>query len=113
MPLSELMSFGSAREKWSEAVHAPVAFVVDISKLTMRDGTGRHRSVFADHMQRFEPFETRYTCAVGIVAESAVTRSIVTGLFWLQRPTFAYAVVPTVDDAVVFAGARLRIAANR
>jgi hypothetical protein len=113
MPLHELMGFCTAREQWSANTVGPVAFVVDISRLTTKDATARHREVFAEHMKRFEAFESQHTAAVGIVASSAVTRSIVSAVFWLQNPTFAYCVAPTVEEAIVFVQARLELALRR
>jgi hypothetical protein len=111
MSSSDLLGFARAREQWSETVRSPVAFVVDISRLTTADGMGQNRALFAGHLRRFEAFEKRYTAAVGIVADSAITRGIVKAVFWLQQPAFAYTVVTTVEDAVVFTSARLRNAA--
>ncbi|MET0283640.1 MAG: hypothetical protein ABW352_04200 [Polyangiales bacterium] len=113
MPLTELISFCAAREQWATTQIGPVAFVVDISKLTTREATARHRELFAEHMRRFEPFERQHTCAVGIVSSGAVTRGIVSAVFWLQHPTFAYCVVPTAEEAIVFTQARLELALRR
>jgi hypothetical protein len=113
MLITELMSFCAAREQWAATQVGPVAFVVDISKLSTKEATARHRELFAEHMRRFESFERQHTCAVGIVAASAVTRGIVTAVFWLQNPSFAYCVVPTVEEAIVFTQARLELALRR
>ncbi len=113
MPLSELISFCAAREQWAVSQIGPVAFVVDISRLTTKEATSRHRELFAEHMRRFEPFEKQHTCAVGIVASGSVTRGIVNAVFWLQSPSFAYCVAPTVEEAVVFTQARLELALRR
>jgi hypothetical protein len=113
MPLTELMGFCTAREQWATTQIGPVAFVVDVSRLTTKDATARHREVFAEHMQRFESFEKQHTCAVAIVAASAVTRGIVSAVFWLQSPSFAFSVVSKVEEGVVFTQARLELALRR
>jgi hypothetical protein len=113
MPLTELMGFCAAREQWAATQIGPIAFVVDISKLTTKDATARHREVFAEHMRRFEPFEKQHTCAVAVVAGSAVTRGILSAVFWLQTPSFAYSVVSSVEEGIVFTQARLELALRR
>lgn len=113
MSIPDLMGFAAAREAWAASTQSPVAFVVDVSRLTTKDASARHREVFAEHMKRFEAFETQWTSAVAIVAGSAVTRGIVSAVFWLQSPTFAYCVVPTVEAAIVFTQARLELALRR
>ncbi|HEY6882152.1 MAG TPA: hypothetical protein VI299_29180 [Polyangiales bacterium] len=112
-PFSELLAFCATREEWAKTQDAPVAFVFDISRLTTKDASGRPRDVFIEHLKRFEEFDKKWTCAVGIVAGSAVTRGLVTAVFWLQSPCFEYCVVPTVEEAVVFTQVRLEIASRR
>lgn len=111
--LPDLFAFCAAREEWAKTQVGPVAFVFDISKLTTKDASGRPRAVFVEHLKRFEEYDKQHTCAVGIVADSAVARGIVSAVFWLQSPCFAYDVVPTIDEAIVFAKARLEVASRR
>jgi hypothetical protein len=94
-----------AREKWAATTHEPVAWVVDLTRLTSVDA--RHRKAFADHLERFRPFDERWTAASAIVASNPWLRGLVTAVFWLAPPKFPNRVFADRDQAILWALSKL------
>ena len=86
-----------ARERWAEATGEPVAWVVDLTRLSSVPAL--QRKLFAAHLQRFRKFDERWTAASAIVASSPWLRGLVTAVFWVSPPGFPNRVFADVRGA--------------
>jgi hypothetical protein len=91
----------AAREQWSEGTQEPVAWVVDLTQLSSVNAI--QRKMFATHLERFRPFDEKWTAASAIVASSPWLRGLVTAVFWLSPPKFPNRVFADVESARTWA----------
>lgn len=90
-----------ARERWANATREPVAWVVDLTRLS--SVTPLQRKLFSAHLDRFRKFDEQWTAASAIVASSPWLRGLVTAVFWLSPPRFPNKVFADVNDARAWA----------
>lgn len=69
--------------------------------------TASHRRIVADSERRMAEFDRTWCAGVAIAAPSAMLRGMVTAVFWLAPPAYAFRIVPTVTEGVVWAQGRL------
>lgn len=83
---------------WCDANREPVAGVVYLRKLLV--GTAKQRKRMAELEKRLEEHDRQYMHACGIVAPNAMTRGLVTAVFWLKPPIYPYKLFSTFDGAL-------------
>lgn len=104
----ELLKMCSARERWAERAHYPVAWVVDLGSIMK--ATARQRSLFSEHLARFEHHDVSFNQGSALIVPNAFVRGIVTAVFWMKSPRFPNECFATRDAAIIWAIERLRAA---
>jgi hypothetical protein len=101
----ELDAFVRERDEWATRAHYPVAWLVDLSNITQ--STERQRRVFAEHLKGFQEHAAQWNGGSAIIAPSGWLRGVVTAVFWIWPPKFAYRVFAKRTDALEWAQLQL------
>jgi hypothetical protein len=103
-----LLAFCEARERWAERAKFKVAWVVNLAGIT--SATARQRSLFSEHLKRFEHHDIAYNQGSALIVPNAFVRGIVTAVFWLKQPRFPNECFSTRGEAIAWAAERLALA---
>jgi len=101
----DIRSFAKAREDWMSRAKHPVSWVVDLTNL--KNVAASQRRLFAEHLTRFEPHDVAYNRGSALVLPNAFLRGIATAVFWIAVPKFPHRTFETVEEARIWARARL------
>ena len=101
----ELDAFLRARDEWAKRAQYPVAWLADLSNITK--STARQRRVFAEHLKGFQEHAAQWNGGSALIAPSGWLRGLVTAVFWIWPPQFAYKVFAKRADALEWAQMRL------
>jgi hypothetical protein len=96
-----LRGYCRAVEKWSGQVRYPIAWVMDLSRVT--SVSAQQRAAFAKYMAAMRKFDEQYTRASALILPSTLLRGIATAVFWLYEPTFPHRSFADHDEALSWA----------
>ncbi len=82
-------------------------FIMDIRQLARNSVTAVQRRRYAEFEQEVEALDREYIAGAAIIAGSSLQRGLVTALFWLKPPVYAYSLCRTNGRAMEWCRARL------
>jgi hypothetical protein len=103
--LEEIAGLCSARERWAQRANYRVAWVVNLTGIM--EATARQRTVFSEHLKRFEPHDIAYNQGSALVVPNTFVRGIVTAIFWMKPPLFPNECFATIEEARAWANQQL------
>jgi hypothetical protein len=90
----------------SKAMDSPYAWVVDMSKVATC--TAYQRKLVADNDIALREYERKNLVCSAIVADSTLTRGLLTAVFWLAPPIYPYKIFATAGEAEIWARQQLK-----
>jgi hypothetical protein len=108
--LEEVAALCSARERWAQRANYRVAWVVNLTGIM--EATARQRTLFSEHLKRFEPHDVAYNQGSALIVPNAFVRGIVTAIFWMKPPLFPNECFATIEEARAWAGQQLNARAS-
>lgn len=105
---TQLDEHRDAFTRWCDANVRPVGGIVFLRRLLT--GTAKQRRKMAELEKRLEDHDAKYVKAIGIVAPNAMTRGLVTAVFWLKPPVYPYQMFATFEEAIAWVEAEMRSA---
>jgi hypothetical protein len=103
--LEEVAALCTARERWAQRANYRVAWVVNLASIL--EATARQRTVFSEHLKRFEPHDVAYNQGSALLVPNALVRGIVTAIFWMKPPLFPNECFSTIEAARTWAEQQL------
>jgi hypothetical protein len=103
--LEEVAALCSARERWAQRANYRVAWVVNLAGIM--EATARQRTLFSEHLKRFEPHDVAYNQGSALLVPNAFVRGIVTAIFWMKPPRFPNECFSTIEEARTWAERQL------
>jgi hypothetical protein len=103
--LEEVASLCGARERWAQRANYRVAWVVNLAGIL--EATARQRTLFSEHLKRFEPHDVAYNQGSALFVPNAFVRGIVTAIFWMKPPLFPNECFSTIEEARTWAEEKL------
>jgi hypothetical protein len=97
----KLRGYCHSVEKWSAQVRYPVAWLMDLSRVT--HVSAQQRAIFAKYMQSMRTFDEQYTRGSALVLPSTLLRGIATAVFWLYEPTFPHRTFAECEEGLSWA----------
>jgi hypothetical protein len=98
---SELHGLFDAFQVWYESIRAPVAWVSNLDSIGLSQASDRQ--LLADREKTLHPFMRTYLKGIAFVAGSTMHRGIITAVYWLSKPPYAYTIVPSVTEGMKWA----------
>jgi hypothetical protein len=103
--LEEVAALCGARERWAQRANYRVAWVVNLAGIL--EATARQRTLFSEHLKRFEPHDVAYNQGSALLVPNAFVRGIVTAIFWMKPPLFPNECFSTLEEARTWAERQL------
>ncbi len=91
--------------EWYKTVDKPIAWVVDCTNIAKAPAT--QRKIVSNHEKMTKPYAERFNAGVGIVITSDWVRGLLTAIFWISPPPYAYKVFATKEQAKIWAKEKL------
>lgn len=86
----ELEIYYRALEAFYRGLDHPIGWVVELGNVLKQ--TASQRRIVSEQVTKLAVYERKWVCGMGIVANSAVTRGIITAVFWVSKPGCPYQV---------------------
>jgi hypothetical protein len=71
------------------------------------EATARQRTLFSEHLKRFEPHDVAYNQGSALLVPNAFVRGIVTAIFRMKPPLFPNECFSTLEEARTWAERQL------
>ncbi|OGQ89045.1 MAG: hypothetical protein A2289_18705 [Deltaproteobacteria bacterium RIFOXYA12_FULL_58_15] len=72
-------------------------WIIDATHLLK--GTAKQRRMYGDNEKRLTDHNARFAVGTALVSKSGLVRGLITAVFWLQRPSYPYAILGSMDEA--------------
>lgn len=102
----EVAACCAAREQWAKTARHPCAWVVDLRELLRVPPS--QRTIFIEHLKRFEPHDVKWNCGSALVLSNAWLRGIVTAVFAVVPPKFPHRTFASIDEGAKWASEQLK-----
>ncbi len=90
---------------WYKKVNHPIAWVVDCANVIKAPAT--QRKIIAEHEKSIRPYSERFNVGVALVVGNSMVTGLLTAIYWLAPPPYAYKIFSEFELAKAWARERL------